>query len=181
MNNRQLLALCVPLVLLCACGKSSLETTFANQSTKIDSYVTKQMESHSEYRVVYEEGVVRMIIAEGEGEELAKGGKVTFYYAGYNFNNSSLTAASMFATNDADAAGAANWNLSDSTLFVPATITLGKDKIVKGLEIGLAGVKPGEDSYIFFSGKYGFGKNQLGTIPANAAICYHIRIEEVEN
>lgn len=168
-------------LLLCACGKSSLETTFANQSDKIDSYVTRQLESHPEYRVVYDEGVVRMIIAEGEGAELAKGGKVTFYYSGYNFNNTSANANTMFATNDPDIAGASNWNLSDSTLFVPATITLGKDKLVTGLEIGLRGVQAGEDSYIFFSGKYGFGKQQIGTIPANAAICYHVRIEEIEN
>ena len=29
------------------------------------------------------------------------------------------------------------------------------------------------------SGKHGFGKRQIGTIPANAAICYHIRVEDV--
>ena len=104
-------------LLLCACGKSSLETTFANQSDKIDSYVTRQLESHPEYRVVYDEGVVRMIIAEGEGAELAKGGKVTFYYSGYNFNNTSANANTMYATNDPDIACASNWNLSDSTLF----------------------------------------------------------------
>ena len=46
-----LLSLLLPL--LAACGQSSLETTFASQSTKIDAYVTKQLESHPEYRVAY--------------------------------------------------------------------------------------------------------------------------------
>lgn len=176
----------IPLILsvflfLCSCGKSSLETTFASQSDKIDSYVTRQLESHPEYRVVYDEGVVRMIVADGEGAELAKGGRVTFYYVGYTFNNTTISVNNMFATNDPDVAASSNWDLSDSTLFVPTTITLGKDKLVSGLEIGLRGVQAGEDSFIFFSGKYGFGKQQLGTIPANAAICYHVRIEEIEN
>ena len=175
--------LLIPCILtaLTGCGKSSLETTFANQSDKIETYVNKQLESHPEYRVVYNDGAVRMIVAEGEGEELAKGGTVTFYYAGYNFNSSSISAATLFMTNDADIAASARWDLSDTTAFLPATITLGKDKLVHGLELGLTGVRSGEDSYIFFSGKHGLGKRKIGTIPANAALCYHIRVEEAEN
>ncbi|MBR1576352.1 MAG: FKBP-type peptidyl-prolyl cis-trans isomerase [Bacteroidales bacterium] len=175
-----LISLCT-LVLLGACGQSSIETTFASQSDKIDTYVSNQLTNHPEYLAVYDQGVVRLIVAEGEGAEAVKGGKVTFYYAAYNFNNTSISAGSLIATNDADIAAAANWPLSDTTLFVPATVTLGKDKLIPGLEIGLTGVKPGEDSYILFSGIHGFGKRQIGTIPANAAICYHVRIEDTEN
>ena len=69
-----------------------------------------------------------MVVAEGEGTELAKGGSVTFYYAGYNFNNNSISAGTMFATNDQDIAASAKWDLSDSTAFLPVTVTLGKDK-----------------------------------------------------
>lgn len=169
------LAVCI----LPGCGDSSLETSFVNQSENIDKYVAKQLESHPEYRTVYKDGVVRMIVSEGEGDELASGGDVTFYFAGYNFNNSTISASTMFATNDPDIAASAKWNLSDSTLFVPMTVTLGKDPLVKGLEMGLEGVRAGEDSYILFSGRYGFGKHTLGTIPANAALCYHVRVEEV--
>ena len=169
------LAVCI----LSGCGSSSLETSFVSQSENIDKYVAKQLESHPEYQTVYNEGVVRLIVSEGEGEGLESGGTVTFYYAGYNFNNSSISASTMFATNDPDIAASAKWNLSDSTLFQPMTITLGKDPLVKGLELGMEGVKAGEDSYILFSGRYGFGKHALGTIPANAALCYHVRVEEV--
>ena len=45
--------------------------------------------------------------------------------------------------------------------------------------LGLEGVRSGEDSYIIFSGRHGFGKKQVGTVPANAPLCYHIRVEEV--
>lgn len=179
MKRIELILAALAVCFLSGCGNSSLETSFVSQSEKIDSYVSKQMESHPEYRAVYKDGVVRMIVSEGEGEELETGGTVSFYYAGYNFNNATATASTMFATNDADIAAAAKWNLSDSTLFQPMTVTLGKDPLVKGLEIGLEGVKTGEDSYILFSGRHGFGKHALGTIPANAALCYHVRVEEV--
>lgn len=173
--------LCLILPALAACN-SSLETTYADQSGKIETYVTKQVESHPEYRVVYNDGVVRMVVAEGEGEELSQGESISIYYAGYNFSNSTITANTLFATNDADIAAAAKWDLTDpEEHFRPITITLGKDKLVRGLELGLDGVKYGEDCYIFFSGKYSFGKQQIGTIPANAPICYHIRVEEPEN
>jgi len=179
MKHKTLLSL-VLLTALAACGKSALETTFASQSDKIDSYVTKQLESHPEYRVVYDEGVVRMVVAEGEGDEAAKGDRVTFYYAGYNFNNSTIGNNTLFATNDPDIAASARWTLSDTTRFQALTVTLGKDRLVSGLEKGLTGVKSGEDCFIFFTGKYGFGKRQLGTIPANAALCYHVRVEETQ-
>ncbi|MBQ3723092.1 MAG: FKBP-type peptidyl-prolyl cis-trans isomerase [Bacteroidales bacterium] len=179
--KHKILTLSCALLALVSCGKSSLETTFAKQSENIDKYVTKQLESHPEYQVVYNDGAVRMIVAEGEGTELAKGGSVTFYYAGYNFNNSSISAGTMFATNDPDIAASAKWDLSDSTAFLPRTVTLGKDKLVHGLELGLDGVRSGEDCYIFFSGKHGFGKRQIGTIPANASLCYHVRVEEVND
>ena len=168
------------LAALTACGESALETTYSSQAKKIDDYVTKQLESHPEYRVVYDGGVVRLVVAEGEGAEAAKGDPV-IYYAGYNFNSGSVAATSLFATNDADIAASAHWDITDSTLFRPVTVTLGKDPLVSGLQVGLTGVKTGEDCFVFFTGKYGFGKHQIGTIPANAAICYHIRVEEPEN
>ena len=181
MMKHKILLFCLALATLAGC-ESSLETTYSTQSGKIETYVAKQVESHPEYRVVYNEGVVRMVIAEGEGDELSQGGAVTFYYAGYNFTNTQVSASVLFATNDADIAAAAKWDLTDSEeLFQPVTVTLGKDKLIRGLELGMNGVKRGEDCYIFFSGKYSFGKKQLGTIPANAPICYHIRVEEVEN
>jgi FKBP-type peptidyl-prolyl cis-trans isomerase len=178
MKTKISLLACVLLTLV-SCGKSSLETTYANQSTKIDNYVTKQLESHPEYRVAYNDGAVRMVVAEGEGSELTKGGSVSFYYAGYTFNGSSVSAGTMFATNDPDIASQARWNLSDSTRYRATTIVLGKDKLVPGLALGLEGVRSGEDCYIFFSGKHGFGKRQIGTIPANASLCYHVRVEDV--
>lgn len=173
------LSLCA-LPVLAACSKS-LETLYARQSDNIEKYVSNQLSAHPEYRAVYDEGVVRLVVAEGEGVEASAGHRLTIYYSGYNFNNSSLTANTLFATNDEDVAASSKWTVKDSTLFDPAVVTLGRDALVKGLEIGLTGTRAGEDCYILFTGKYGFGKKQLGTIPANAALCYHVRVEEIDN
>ena len=178
--KHKILPILLALAALTGC-KSSLETTFNTQSEKIESYVSKQVESHPDYRVVYNDGVVRMVVSEGEGEELTRGQKITFWYAGYVFSSYTVNNNALFVTNDADIAAAAKWDLSDpESRFQPVTVTLGKDKLVRGLELGLDGVRVGEDCYIFFSGKYGFGKLPIGTIPANAPICYHLRIEETE-
>jgi len=41
------------------------------------------------------------------------------------------------------------------------------------------GVQPQDECYILFTGKYGYGKNSLGTIPAKSALAYYILIEEI--
>ena len=53
--------------------------------------------------------------------------------------------------------------------------------MVTGLRNGLVGVKGGEECYILFSGKYGFGNKQSGTIPANSALVYHVWVESLSN
>ena len=58
---------------------------------------------------------------------------------------------------------------------------LSESGFVKGLKYGLEGVKAGQECYILFSGKYGFGKRELGTIPANSALVYRIWVESITN
>lgn len=176
-----IISFALAILFLGACGGNSLQTTYTNQAEKIDKWVDSQLKSHPEYRAVYNDGVVRLIIAEGTGDYLEKGGKLTFTYTGYTFDNYSVSNSNIFATNDADLAGTARWNLTDESVFTPTTIVLGRDDLVKGLEMGLEGICEGEDCYIVFSGKYGFGRKRLGTIPANTAICYRILANEVVN
>jgi HAD superfamily hydrolase (TIGR01509 family) len=47
------------------------------------------------------------------------------------------------------------------------------------VEDGLAGVQPQDEGYILFTGKYGYGKNEKGTIPALSALAYYILIDEI--
>jgi FKBP-type peptidyl-prolyl cis-trans isomerase len=54
-------------------------------------------------------------------------------------------------------------------------------ELIPGLKAGLTGVKGGEECQIFFSGKYGFGNESVGIVPANSALVYKIWVESISN
>ena len=166
---------------LVSCTKESRELMYANQETKIESFVQKRQAENPEARVVYNGGSTRVVVSEGTGVELTARGKVTVYYAGYNFSSGSVGNSSLFATNYKDFASSAGWKLSDESVFVPLEIDLTDKDVLDGLRNGLEGVREGEECYILFSGKYAFGKSKIGTIPANSPLAFRIWVQSVEN
>ena len=54
-------------------------------------------------------------------------------------------------------------------------------RLIQGLKDGLIGVRAGEECEILFSGKYGFGNENFGIIPANSALLYKIWVVGVTN
>ena len=168
------------ILLLSACTKESIKTTFANQETKIETYLQNMMKSDTSAYVVSNKGSQRLVVEEGTGEALDGNGTVSFYYAGYVFTGS-INNKSLFATNSSAVAQSASWRITDSTAFSIATVNLGETELVEGLRNGLIGVKGGEEAYILFSGEHGFGSKILGTIPANSALAYHIWVESISN
>lgn len=138
-----------------------------------DSTVTDTM------RVVYNQGSARLVIKEGEGEELRSNGSVAFYYAAYTFTNS-ISSSNMFSTNHLETASSAGWTLSDENDDI-LTINLETYELISGLKNGLVGVRSGEECQIFFSGKYGFGKKGIGIVPATSALVYKIWVESISN
>ena len=54
-------------------------------------------------------------------------------------------------------------------------------RFIEGLKNGLRGVRGGEHCQILFSGKYGFGNEEFGIIPANSALLYEIWVEAISN
>ena len=171
------MAFCLLVFAIAACKKEERELMYANQESKIEAFVTKCLAGTDTVRVEYNGGAVRIVLTEGKDVDLNERGKVTFLYAGYDFTDGSISATNMFATNNS----AMDWNVSDTTIFQPVTVDMTDTDIVEGLRHGLVGVKSGEECYILFSGKYGLGKNKLGTIPANAPLAFHIWIQNVEN
>ncbi len=165
------------LALAAACKKEERELTFANQETKIETFVNRCLTDSTAKRVEYNGGAVRLVLTEGQDVDLNARGKVTFLYAGYNFSGGSISSANMFVTNNPDL----SWNVSDSTVFQPVTVDMAAGSLMEGLQNGLIGVRAGEECYILFSGKYGLGKNKIGTIPANAPLAFHLWIQNVEN
>lgn len=172
-------AILAALVLTCACN-AALEENYNKQETRIESFITSQTNGHEDMRVVHNNGAHRIVLKEGEGEELQIKGNVAFYYAGYIFTGNSLGASNLFTTNKMDIATGAKWNLTEDEC-VPFVTELSEKELLKGLFNGLQGVKAGEECYILFSGKNGFGKHNFGTVPANSALCYHIWVDTISN
>jgi len=166
-------------VLLASCEKDT-DTLFANQEKAIDSYVTSFLKANPDAKVVYKNKVVRLVAAEGSGaDSLRSKGKATVYYAGYTFSGG-FTKNSLFATNQEDIAKDAGWALSGEENYAPIQIDMDSDGLVSGLRRGLEGVKAGEECLILISGKYGFGKRKIGTIPANSALAYHVWVVSLD-
>lgn len=164
-----------------SCTKESRELIYANQEAKIESFVEKQTASDPGIRVVRNGGATRVVMVEGEGPELTPRGKASVNFAGYNFTTGSVGSSTLFATNSRDVASASGWNLSDDSIFGTLELDLTDKGILQGLRDGLEGVREGEECYILFNGKYAFGKNKIGTIPANAPLAFRIWVLSVEN
>ena len=158
-----------------SCTKSKLETTYNNQENQIDSYISGK----TDCRVVRNGGANRVVLTEGEGEELSPDGFVSFYYAGYTFTGS-FNASNLFATNHRQTAEQSKWDLTDPEYEIYET-NLSDAKLLQGIKDGLVGVKAGEECEILFTGKFGFGNENFGTIPAKSALLYKIWVVGVTN
>ncbi len=178
--NRIISALIIALA-LAACSKESVKNLYSSQETKIESLV-KSLISADETGKAYSvtrKGSQRVILADGLGDTLKASGTVKFYYAGFTLPSASIAINNLFDTNIYDIAKQAGRDTTDLDKFQPVTVDLSSDKLVKGLKNGLIGVRAGEQCYVLFSGKYGFGSKELGTIPANSALAYALEIVEV--
>lgn len=166
---------------LSSCMKEERELTYSNQESKIEKFVQKQLETAPDTRVVYNQGTTRVVISEGEGVELTARGIAGIYFAGYDFSSGSIDKGKMFATNNYSFAVGAGWELSDESVYETLKVDLADKGTIEGLRSGLEGVMEGEECYILFSGRHGFGKDKIGTISANAPLAFHVWVQTVEN
>ncbi len=171
------------LILSAACGKSDLETAITKQEGYIESFISTALKADETATVTITEGVYRLTqhdTLDAKRDSLLWDGRVTLNYACYTLTSASVSASSLVATNVKSVASAAGWSLTDTTQFTPVTLTLDKT-LVEGLRLGLYGVQPGDEGYILFNGKFGYGKRIQGTIPASSALAYRIWIDSIEN
>ena len=164
-----------------SCTKESRDLIYANQEAKIESFVDKQTASDPNVRVVRNGGSTRVVMVEGEGPELTPRGKASVNFAGYNFTGGSVGASSLFATNSRDVASASGWKLSDESIFEAIELDLTDKGLLQGLRDGLEGVREGEECYILFNGKHGYGKKKIAKVPSNAALAWHLWIKSVSD
>lgn len=165
--------------LAASCEKEG--TTYDRQEESIESLVKTLTSANDTAVVRYRKGSTIVTTVPGQGDSLSSKGSVTLYYAGHYLNSGALNAGNLFATNLKDYATSAGWNLSDTTVFSARTIRLGEDEIVEGLLNGLTGAKAGEERYVMFNGKHGFGDKGPRIIPKNSALAYRLWIIEVSN
>ena len=169
-----------------ACTKEAVQMAYDKQETNIAKFVEAQLRADKNARVIYKDGVVRVVLHDTlrrEGllaDTLRTGGTVSFYYAGYTLTGANLNSSNLFATNHQRTANSAGWKLSDTTAFKIQTLTL-DNKLLEGLQRGLEGVRNQDECYILFSGKYAFGSRKQGTIPARSALVYHIWVNSISN
>lgn len=169
--------------LLAACSKQSLQNTYDRQTTFIESFVAAQMKADTNATLRRIGGAYRLTLHDTltiPRDSLAEGGKLALYYGCFTLTGASLTTGNLVATNLKDLATQAKWTLTDSTRYKLDTLTLGKD-LVEGLQDGLKGVREYDEGYILFTGKYGYGNSERGTIPARSALAYYFWIESIDN
>lgn len=166
------------LVFAASCMKQQTQSYYDNQESNIEKFVT----AANGLRTVQNGGSTRVVMVEGEGtDSLSASGIVSFYYAGYVLSGTSVSSSNLFATNLKELATASNWNITDTTGFAIETVKLDEEDLLTGLKNGLKGVKGGEECYILFTGKYGYGSHDSGTIPAKSTLAYHIWVESISN
>ena len=166
-----------------ACTKQSLKTTYDKQATFIENFVTAQMKADTTATLVKNGGAWRLTLKDtldASRDSLNYGGKVTVEYACFTLTGASISTSNLIETNDIDLAKQAGWNLTDSTIFQPSTFRL-DNSLVEGLRLGLHGVQPEDVCYVLFTGEYGYGSKENGTIPAKSALVYYFYVESIEN
>lgn len=173
-------------LLLVACAKESLQTTYDKQTSNIESFITASMNRDPHATLVRNDGAYRLNFHDTldatlhRTDSLAWGGKVALYYVCYVMTGTSLSNSNMVATNYKKMADQAGWKLTDESQYKLDTLTLDKS-LLPGLAAGLVGVQPQDEGYILFTGKYGYGGSQKGTIPARSALAYYFWIENISN
>ena len=173
-------------LLLAACTKQSLQTTYDKQTTNIESFISAQMKSDPHATLVHNEGSYRVNLHDTldatlhRTDSLQWGGKVALYYGCFVFSGTAISTGNLVATNIKDLAATAKWQLTDQSIYKLDTLTLDKN-LLPGLANGLVGVQPLDEGYILFTGKYGYGASEKGTIPARSALAYYFWIENISN
>ncbi|HIZ88199.1 MAG TPA: hypothetical protein IAC03_08630 [Candidatus Coprenecus pullistercoris] len=159
-----------------SCAEQERKLTIADQEAAIDNYVTQNF---ADYPVVYKDGSVRVNIIDSTAVESADsleyGDTLTFYYAGYTFNNAPT---SLFCTNNETVAQENGFTTSEAD-YSAKELVMTRHCLVSGLEHGLLGVREDGHYIILFSAEHGFYNNYVYNIPKLSALAYEIWITEL--
>lgn len=170
------------LIVAGACTQQALQTTYDKQTTNIESFISSQMQADETATLTRTGGAYRLTLKDTldpTRDSLGWNGSVTMDYALYVLTGSSVSAQNLVATSLESIATEAGWSLTDNSQFQKITLSM-QDDLLEGLKMGLYGVQPQDEAYILFTGKYGYGSREQGTIPAKSALVYHVWIDSIE-
>lgn len=105
------------------------------------------------------DGISIEILKQGNGAEAKSGDRVTVSYVGTLENGQKFDAS-------ADHGGAFNFNL-------------GAGEVIRGWDIGVAGMKIGEKRKLTIPPELGYGANDLGVIPPNSTLIFEVELLEI--
>ena len=178
---RKFLYVTASVLALAACTKLSEQTTYDKQTTYIENFVSSQLSKDPTATLTRNGGAYRVTLhdtLDPTRDSLQWGQRVSLRYGCFILSSASLSASNLVETNMKELAEQAKWTLSDESKFKLDTLRL-DSSLLPGLADGLAGVQPADEGYILFTGKYGYGKTERGTIPAMSALAFYILIEEI--
>lgn len=172
----RLMVICVLTAASVSCSKEAKDKTINTQEESISKYISSNF---SDYRLVTREGSNRIIIDSGFGTDaLEFGDSLTFYYAGYVFNNGP---SQIFATNDQSVAEKNNFDITtQKDTYSAYSVLFESGSFVSGLVNGLYGVTEGEHCIILFSARYGFGDKAVANVPGLSALIYEVWVEGIK-
>lgn len=106
------------------------------------------------------EDLMMVVLKEGEGEEIAAGQTASVHYIG------TLVDGTVFD--------------SSLTRGNPFEFTLGAGQVIQGWDIGVTGMKVGEQRRLIVPASYGYGDRQVGPIAPNSVLIFDVELLEIK-
>ena len=138
--------------------ESEVREAIINQEKYIDNYISTQYPDNEIYR---DGSVSRIVLSAGApgAPVIEKGDSVYFYYAGFLFSQN----------------GPYSQFVLDS-----AMVRVGSGDLIRGLDMGLAGARLGEEALILFTSQYGYGTDAVGLVPENTALLFDVAVAAIK-
>ena len=159
------------LALTCFCTKQDEENQLTRQEKNIDAFINQQKKD----TVIYRGAASRVVLerGRGEGDTLAAGDWVHFYYYAYIFPPS---AATLYSSNIPDIQS--SWPLSEAPEDFGEN-EVGVGRYIPGLDAGLIGMRLEEHALIICTSKYGYGNRQMGVVPKMSPLLFEVWVDRI--
>ncbi len=160
LNQNENIAVAVAVTVVVIILLVGIVNTLLNNSAQKQSVIS-EVKQEQEQEQVQGSGLIIQDILVGQGEEAVTGLKVTTHYIG---------------------------RLDDGTVFdssitrgAPFSFILGIGQVIKGWDLGIAGMKVGGKRKLTIPANLAYGNRAIGVIPANSTLHFEVELLEVSN